>query len=74
MQNNSIDELVKEGVISKRSKYNYLRKLKNVGIQTNSFLEEEIDFEAFEDFFGYYSDIEKLITFTQEKNVMDLTK
>jgi hypothetical protein len=48
MQHNTIDELVKEGVISKRSKYNYLQIVKKIGIGKNAILDVEI--EACSDF------------------------
>jgi len=53
MQNNTVDELVKDGVISKRSKYNYLNIIRAIGIDKNAILDIEI--EASNDFKGYYN-------------------
>jgi hypothetical protein len=61
LQYKTFDELVKEGIISKRSKYNYLSKLKKIGIAKNSFPEEVIDIEGCENFTLYYETFGKII-------------
>lgn len=58
MQNNTVDELVKEGVISPRSKYNYLRTIRIIGINKNAIL--DVDIESCLDHVFYYQIIRGL--------------
>ena len=56
-------------VISKRSKYNYLSKLKKIGRDKKSMQINGIDITVCEDFKEYYLSIEKISIFTDELNI-----
>ena len=59
LQYKTVDELVKEAVISKRSKYNYLKIIMTIGIHKNTIFHVEI--KAYTNFESYYNTIRELI-------------
>lgn len=53
LQTNSLDELVKNGVISRATKYNYINMLKEIGLKPNQLAVDEIQVQTTLDFTGY---------------------
>lgn len=53
LQTNSFDELVKNGVISRATKYNYINMLKKIGLKPNQLAVDEIHVQTTLDFSGY---------------------
>lgn len=53
LQTNSLDELVKTGVISRATKYNYINMLKHIGLKPNQLAVDEIQVQTTTDFTGY---------------------
>ena len=58
LQNNTLDELIREEVISKRSKYNYINLLNKIGISKNYVPKDQIEITTSENF-EYYQYIHK---------------
>lgn len=53
LQTNSLDELEKNGVISRATKYNYIKMLKQIGLKPNQLAVDEIHVQTTLDFTGY---------------------
>ncbi|MBV5316057.1 MAG: hypothetical protein JZU47_22350 [Prolixibacteraceae bacterium] len=53
LQTNSLDELEKNGVISRATKYNYINMLKHIGLKPNQLAVDEIHVQTTIDFSGY---------------------
>lgn len=53
LQTNSLDELVKNRIISRATKYNYINKLKEIGLKANQLAVDEIQVQTTLDFTGY---------------------
>ncbi len=53
LQTKSLDELVKNGIISRSTKYNYINKLKEIGLKANQLAVDEIQVQTTLDFTGY---------------------
>lgn len=53
LKTHSFDELVKNGVISRATKYNYINMLKKIGLKPNQLAIDEIHIQTTLDFSGY---------------------
>ncbi len=53
LQTNTLDELVKNGVISRATKYNYIKMLKNIGLKPKQLAMDEVHIQTTLDFTGY---------------------